>query len=170
MTDLVEKLKERLDGNTILFVDDQTTTVGNYMVRLRDLDIKCELVDSLDKALERINQKERKLGFVILDLFMEPPNSKELKRYTNKLGLEGTAARNQGRALGQYLWDKRDELQLPYCYFTAYPGFYGSRTDEFNGDCTNFVLNKAAILPSQFAAELEKVFEHWDDIVQKAAA
>lgn len=68
-----KQLTERLQGKPILFVDDQRSTVGNYMSRLYDLNLRCELVSSLDDALVRINAGG--LGLAILDLYMPPPRA-----------------------------------------------------------------------------------------------
>lgn len=154
-------LKTALSGKEILFLDDELTTIGNYISRLDNLGIKCELADSLDEAFERIEKKSDDIGLVVIDLFMGSPRSQQLTEYLKEIHTQSTS-RNLGRALGQYLWEKRNTRQrLPYCYFTAFPTYYGNKTGEFDNKYVNFVLNKAAILPSRFAGHLEEVLKQW---------
>lgn len=158
-----EQLKTLLSGKTILFVDDELTTIGNYMSRLDNLGIKCELASLLDEAFERIEKKSDDIGLVVIDLFMGFPRSQQLIEHSKKIQTQSTS-RNMGRALGEYLWEKCNTTQrLTYCYFTAFPSYYGNLTGEFDNKQNDFVLNKAAILPSRFAGHLEKVLEHWDN-------
>lgn len=157
-------LKTILSGKQILFVDDELTTIGNYMSRLDNLGIKCELASSLDEAFKRIEEISDDIGLVVIDLFMDFPQNQKLIEYFKKINVQSTS-KNLGRTLGQYLWEKRNTTQrLPYCYFTAFPTYYGNNTDEFDNKHDNFVLNKVAILPSRFAGHLEEVLKQWEKL------
>jgi hypothetical protein len=152
-------LKDRLKNKPILFVDDLKTTVGNYIGRLNDSGFKCELANSLDDALKRIENED--FGLVVLDLFMEPARSRQLIKFQNTVKITPTS-RNQGRTLGQYLWEQRNIRPLPYCYFTVYPKFYGEPKGEFGDNFEPFLLDKATILPSHFVEKLVEALRQWD--------
>ncbi len=163
MTDAANKLITRLNGKIILFVDDQRTTVGDYTRRLRSLGVTCETIDSLDQAVERINQSNPSpVGLVLVDLNMPSSRSTKLKKYF-KIIHETPTSRNLGRALGLYLWY---DTEIPYGYFSALTVLYGDGEGEFDGqdNYINFLIDKVTIMPSKLPDALVKLLEDWDKV------
>lgn len=158
-------LTQRLEGKIVLFVDDEVTMIGNYMSKLRAIQIQCELINTLDKAIEKIKNEQSKIGIVIIDLFMDIPENQELIKHLDKKYPESTLM-NSGLALGRYLWTKRNSMKIPYCYLTAFPTYYIQPSDEFNNKPEEFVLNKVEILPRKFSEKLEKILEKWKSLQQ----
>jgi CheY-like chemotaxis protein len=163
MNDITSDLKQRLEGKTVLFVDDQKVTVGDYMRRLQAIDIACESTSSLDEAFYRIGKHDEKpLGLILIDLNMPSTRLPVLSKYLSKINATPTS-RDLGRALGLYLWNKKPKI--PYCYFSALSMTYTPIDNEFNGKDNLFILDKVTIVPSQFPPELYRVLIEWDEIM-----
>lgn len=162
-------LKNKLGDKSILIVDDQFYTVGDYRIRLEDVEVASEHVETLDVALSRIEQNLAKYGLILLDLNMPAAKSPQLQLCANRLDLQPTS-RNHGRSLGLYLWDKRATLKLPYCYLSALPHGYGLALDEFAKKEAQFILDKASLLPSQLPNELVRVLADWSALPSPAAS
>lgn len=153
----------RLNGKSVLIVDDQYYTVGDYQLRLHDAGVSCVHQDTLDDALREITSHSGKYGLVLLDLNMPLPRAEVLKPYMKRLGLTASSF-NQGRALGAYLWKNRSRLQLPYCYLSALSHSFGEAQSELNGNVEHFLLDKATILPSKLPQQLEAVLDAWQEL------
>jgi len=156
-----QRLKTRLDGKAILFVDDTETTVGNYMDWLEGLGVVCKLERSLDAALALLEDDGRRdgVGMILLDLDIEdPPVSQVLRSQSARLHL---SSQNMGQALGQVLWTNRTQWKLPYCYFSGVPqGFV--KGHEFERQSDEMVLNKAKVYALDLPDALLKVLDIWD--------
>lgn len=162
---MTHALKNRLGDKPILLMDDQYYTVGDYKLRLEDINVASEHVETLDEALARIQSSPRRYGLALLDLNMPAAKSRTLQDYANHLQLSPTSF-NHGRCLGLHLWNERATLQLPYCYLSALSHGYGPTNSEFDGREADFILDKAALLPSQLPDRLLEVLDKWDALIK----
>lgn len=160
---MTHALKTKLGRRSILIVDDQFYTVGDYRIRLNDIDVTCEHANSLENAWKKIQTLGHNYGLVLLDLNMQESKIPALSSFAAKLGLQPTS-RNHGRCLGLYLWRERNAMSLPYCYLSALPQLYGDPLGEFNDSYDKFLLDKASLLPSQLPDRLDKVLDDLKNI------
>lgn len=161
---MTHPLKVRLGEKPILLMDDQHYTVADYQLRLSDAGVIAEHVGNLDEALARIESKPNGYGMVLLDLNVPEPKAPTLRSYASKLQLSPTSF-NHGRCLGLHLWNQRATLKLPYCYLSALSHLYGDASREFGDQIADFILDKAALLPSQLPDRLLKVLRKWDTLL-----
>lgn len=154
-------LKNRLGGKPLLLMDDEYFSVGDYQLRLNDIGVSSEHVETLDEALALIQAKPNGYGLALLDLRMPEAKSQILRAYAGELHLNPTSY-NHGRCLGLHLWNERATLKLPYCYISALLHFYGPSHVEFAGREADFILDKAALLPSELPDRLVDVLTKWD--------
>ncbi|MEO5350692.1 MAG: hypothetical protein H7836_13770 [Magnetococcus sp. YQC-3] len=149
---------QRLQQKPVLFIDDKPTIVSGYraVIMKNTPNLPSFLWTSLEEAWSKFNQpgtSPATFAVILLDLHI-PPLPPALKEYERKLGGVG---QNHGQALGIWLSEKHPVV--PYGYLSVVPNAFNCEKDPMG--VNRVVINKNTTKPSQFLAEIERIFTQY---------
>lgn len=141
----LEDIAESLKNKTILFVEDNYSSIVSYIEELEYQveGVKIILRQDLQGALQVLSKKEnpsQSIDFLLIDFHLPAKNFlPELQKYKDVMG---DFRLNEGQMLGMWMDEHLDDL--PYAYLTAYYSDFNPISEKQD---KMLKLNKSEVAP-----------------------